>query len=274
VKPLCFLTLAKDRNKRLSSIGAFSGAEGYVHTLYYRVDAITLYDENAPPIIAEIGVWKLHLANNVLTIAPTSRFKSVAEARTAVSPLLRAWEFEHAVIWGHDQLRFAFWKAEVIGTVIDADQQLAEQVQCVEVEDKPLIIRLREYPPLPNIEVTPDMEAIWERFKYARLGMREPLQSCAYYALTVVEQAATNRKQAASLSGIDFRVLRKLGELTSVRGDRQTARKAVSSASTPLSFQEKHWVESVVRYILLNLGYVAAGKEPMVVTMSDLPVLQ
>src|SRR4029077_20727896 len=90
------------------------------------------------------------------------------------------------------------------------------------------IIRRKYTDPPVGFHLTPDAESILLRFRGYQDG-REPLLSMAYFCLTVVLSAAGDRnrlRNAAKIFGIKEDVLRKLGDLTSNRGDRTTARKA------------------------------------------------
>ena len=70
---------------------------------------------------------------------------------------------------------------------------------------------------------------------------------------------------------IDEVVLRKVGELSSVRGDANNARKAPDSGSyTPLSGAEGAWLEQAVRRIIKRLGESATGTAMPQITMADL----
>jgi hypothetical protein len=68
------------------------------------------------------------------------------------------------------------------------------------------------------------------------VGNQDPLLGMAYACLTLLEKG--NRKLAAKHYAIHNDVLRKLGELTSTRGDNATARK-ISDRTTPLSERER-----------------------------------
>jgi hypothetical protein len=71
---------------------------------------------------------------------------------------------------------------------------------------------------------------------------------------------------------VDYRVLRKLGELCSNRGDIKDARKLKGNAGiTPLRPAEREWVRAVVKRLILRVGeyaYDPVSKLPMI-TMSD-----
>jgi hypothetical protein len=95
------------------------------------------------------------------------------------------------------------------------------------------------------------------------------MQSAAYFALTVLEQLAGGRREAAKTFAIDLEVLRRMGELASTTGDLSTARKSYDGGSRDLSYKETKWLHSGVRSVLLNAGQVAAGVDPEQMGMSD-----
>jgi hypothetical protein len=71
---------------------------------------------------------------------------------------------------------------------------------------------------------------------------------------------------------IDYRVLRKLGDLCCNRGDIRDARKHKGNAGiTPLRPAEREWIRAVVKKLILRVGeyaYHPVAKLPMI-TMSD-----
>ncbi len=66
--------------------------------------------------------------------------------------------------------------------------------------------------------------------------------------------------------------MRRLGKLTSTRGDAATARKAPREGSmTELSEKEKKWIEAVVKVLIRRTGEFASMQSVSYITMSDLP---
>ncbi len=114
-----------------------------------------------------------------------------------------------------------------------------------------------------GFHLTPDAENILLRFRGYQDG-REPLLSMAYFCLTVVESAAggcNRRSNAATTFGIEEHVLRKLGEVTSNRGDRASARKAHSSAGL-LTHREREWIEAAVKQLSASCAILRAPNGP------------
>jgi hypothetical protein len=126
-------------------------------------------------------------------------------------------------------------------------------------------------PPLQNFKVSPEVEMMFFRYKQYREG-RETLLGMAYWCFTVLEYSAGGRSEAADQYMVDYRVLRKLGELCSNRGDIKDARKLKGNAGiTPLRPAEREWVRAVVKRLILRVGeyaYDPVSKLSMI-TMSD-----
>jgi hypothetical protein len=113
--------------------------------------------------------------------------------------------------------------------------------------------------------VSPDVETLWHRFCLYRAD-KEPLLSMAYFNLTVVKMAGGGRKSSAVNLNIEEKVLRKIGELTSKRGDAGTARK-MSVDTQPLTDKESAWLVTAITSIIGHL----AGPWAKALRMSDLP---
>ena len=114
--------------------------------------------------------------------------------------------------------------------------------------------------------MTPEVEVLWARICHY-LASQEPLLSMAYFCLTFLERG--NRELAATHYAIHRDVLRKLGELTSNRGDNLVARKRKGPA-IPLSGQETAWIEETIKAIV---RHIASRKPGVTLTMADLPSL-
>src|ERR671922_152376 len=118
----------------------------------------------------------------------------------------------------------------------------------------------------------PDLHVNSVRYKRSLDG-REPLQGMAHYCLTFVEKKARTKKKqrekAAKLYHIDLPVVNKMGELTSTRGDANSARKA--GASQPLTGPEHAWLEAAVKMLIWRLGDTRSSAALPKITMADLP---
>jgi hypothetical protein len=218
---------------------------------------------------AEVLGWTVALDRMQLIARPEGIFSTIREARSSLEPVLRAWEFMAEVAFHHHSFAFSFDSAETAGAVIDVNDHHPEPRSYLYGPSDDLIILQGVYPPAPGILVTEEMTLLWQRLKRSLWGIGEPITSCAYYALTLVERHGGGRPGAAALFKIDTAVLRKCGELTSTRGDPATARKAVPNGK-PLTDREIRWLEQLTRHILLRLGTVAADGEPDWLRLNDM----
>jgi hypothetical protein len=125
------------------------------------------------------------------------------------------------------------------------------------------------YPIFPTAFVaTPLVETLFHRFEGFKLK-REPLLAMAYFSLTALETEAGGRAAAASTFRIEESVLRKIGGLTSTRGDHASARKAGRHLK-PLTPVEEAWLISAIRAVIRHVGEVADGGSRAQLTMKDL----
>lgn len=215
------------------------------------------------------------LKSGILIARLSTPVAKTSEAREIVDPIVRAWEFEAEIYMGFRQIQFEFVSDQTdsvtsISSPSDLDLMADDEEEPWDGHGE--LVLLSRYPSGPTIRVTPEMENIWERFARAYLGIREPLQSAAYYGLTIIEKLHESRREASKTLSVEYDVLRKVGELSTVRGDQNTARKA-NGASKPITRSEKRWLHYTFRILIMQLGYIAAGLAPSQVTMSDLPKL-
>jgi hypothetical protein len=107
------------------------------------------------------------------------------------------------------------------------------------------------------------------------LDRKEPICAMSYFCLTVIERKFGGRSQASHALLIDQKILSKLGELSSVKGDKSTARKAVHGKSefSPLSDSEQRWIETAVKLLIRRIGEYSQSHELQKIEMRDLPPL-
>lgn len=247
----------------------------HVLSLTYKLKTTDLVSYVDPPAVRrERGPFSIELKDGILTVRMNDHFATVGEARGIVDPFIRSWEIHSALTKGSREFEFVFAHPEVIDRnpaqstlpalkVVSTGRALASASVSVKVSR-------RAYPDPPNgFVATPDVEALWVRYQ-GWLEGREPILTMAYFALTVLEAAAGTRKKAASHFGIEFEMLRKLGELATERGDQGTARKMPRSGTlTPLTPEEERWIKLLIPELIRQAGeFSATGK---VLRMSDLP---
>jgi hypothetical protein len=253
----------------------------HVERLHYRLqtDDTTSFAATAQRVRADTAAFTAELADDRLLVGLIDHYSNEAEAREAVEPYLQAWEIKHALrVGGRREAWFEFDRSEIVdrnppppGThhTIKASASV-NGVVTISVTGS---VARGAYPLAPtDFVVDPDTLTLWNRWQ-GYLDGREPLQSMAYFCLTVLELHG-GRAGAAAKFGISRRVLDKLGQLASERGDPATARKALAQPVTPTA-AETHWLEAAVRAMIRRVGEVAAdptaaGKP---ITLADLPEL-
>jgi hypothetical protein len=97
----------------------------------------------------------------------------------------------------------------------------------------------------------------------------------AYMCVTVITTSAgSNLGQAAKKYGVSSEVLRKLKRISTEKGDKTQVRKVTGKTSyTPLTGNERLWIEQVVEVLIRRAGELAY--EPTIqfktLDMSDFP---
>jgi hypothetical protein len=233
--------------------------------LQYFIKSSHEFSDDIIPIKFENGVGDFFLQGNILRVQPAPNQES--DYKEEIDGVLKAWSLECEICSYYD-LSFIY---EGEGNVDELNNLTPHPRK--QYENDRLVIEWNRYPDPPSIRLTPEIIAIWERFRFATSDIREPFQSAVYYALSIVDQAAGGRKKASKLYNVDLGVLRKLGELSSIRGDIRTARKALPKDALPLSRNERHWMDYVTRILILQMGQVAAGILPEKIIMENLPEL-
>ncbi len=256
----------------------------HVVSLRYRLEIDGSVDyKKAPPLDDERDAFSLYLADDTLTCEMKRHFASVAEARAVVDPFLRAWELDVALRRGRGELSFVYEDAEII----DRDPPppgspqvvLAGVAEAIALADDATVhISRGKYPEPPkHFRITPDVETLWHRYE-GYLEGKEPLPAMAYFCLTLIESKVTEvkgrktREDAADKYSIDDQVLKKLGEISSTRGDRETARKA-NPDLRPLTRKEVEWTKAAIRAIIRQMGEYDPTVSLKQITMNDLPEL-
>lgn len=252
----------------------------HVQRLYYEVgsgDGIS-YRDPAPVVFSnQLGDFELH--DGKLSIPPMEHFANEGDARQAIEPFLRAWEIEADLNSNVRMIRFKFSREELI----DRDPPSLGGSQVIEVKAASTVelsgrvsihLMCGKYPDPPKaFRTTSEVEMGYRRWISFRAG-KEPLQSMAYFVLTLIESSAGSRREAAQVFQIDLPVLSTIGRLSSTKGDGTTARKA--GPSTPLqelSGAEKHWLKQTVRRIIHRLGEHASRAPLTPITLTDLSTL-
>jgi hypothetical protein len=252
----------------------------HVVTLRYQLETVgSVSFENPQAIETETDLFQLRLENGIATLKLKEHFPSIAFTRNVVDEFFRAWELDSALVHGRRVIEFKFTDAEVV----DRNPPPPGSPQVIELTgvasaaafgSATLHVTRRLYPEPPTrLKMSPDVETLWQRYE-GYLNNREPLPSMAYFCLTWLEAKAGSRDHAAKSYRIAKDVLRKLGELTALRGDEKTARK-IKQGSTlvPLGSTEIKWIEASIKTVIRRVGEISSDPSLPVITMGDLPIL-
>ncbi|MBB6096037.1 hypothetical protein HNQ60_004928 [Povalibacter uvarum] len=250
----------------------------HVEAIHYKVgSAETISYNNPRPINFSNHLGEFTLSDGYLRVIPVEHFASANEARAAIDPFLSAWEISTDLNSNFGMVRFEFERVEVVdrappepGGSIVCSLEGASMVMI----GSSAVVRLTcsEYPNPPTaFSATTDVTAAYRRWLRYRAG-NEPLQSMAYFVLTLLQTAAGGRALASQIFQIERKILDTMGHLSSTKGDEATARKANNPGQfQDLSPAEKQWLEEAVRRVIRKLGEHAAGSPGTLITMADLP---
>jgi hypothetical protein len=232
--------------------------------------------KNPPAVEFEELVGKFRLANGMLTVDLIEHFDSIEDAKLAIEGILKAWEIQSDISGSIGGLRFSYSSATVVDRAPPDDRPrvtLLAANEEIRLTDKLFVEQVRNTYPAPPIDfvTTPLVESVARRWM-RQLEGHEPLQASAYFILTVIESSFGGRNGAASALKIDKSVLSKLGELTSIRGDSDSARKATAQLS-PLTQNEDRWIRAAVVEIIRRLGRPNSAPQVETLTLPGLPEL-
>jgi hypothetical protein len=252
----------------------------YVVELYYSLklsDDISF--DNPPSLIEDFGIFDLTLANNGVVIQMKSDCSTEEQARVLVEPYLRAWELDNFLNMG----KMEFWFEFVNSKIVDRNPPPCDgsivlhvhHVEQLQIIDEVTCHVIRKNYPLPprNILYSPDVDSLLKRYEGFLKG-KEPLLSMAYFCLSLIQSKAMGRTKAAHKYNIDLKVLNKLGNLTSERGDVKEARK-LNKASTfiKLTELEQIWVRETIKMFIRRIAeyeFDSKAKFPLI-DLTSLP---
>lgn len=256
-------------------LGVAGMSDLHVERLHYRVssDASIAY-KDPEPITIKNYLGEFRLSNGTLVVTPSEHFSGEPEAKKAVEPFLRAWEMEADLLSQIRSIRFGFERSEIIdrNPPRPGERAMLSVESCSHVhlaENVSLVLTRKKYPAPPvRFTTTRDVEMAYRRWLGFKDG-KESLPSMAYFVLTILEQAAGGRKEAAATYAVEKAILDQVGNLSSTKGDPETARKA-AAASVALTEPERLWLEDATRKLIFRLGEHASGKPLITLHMKSL----
>lgn len=250
----------------------------HVVALIYRV---THYEsvnfDEADPLEFETSQFIVRVEKGTARFALKADYSDVSEARTAIERFIRMWELWDALNPELSGFSLVYSKSEVVDRnpppgnyghlVLPAIRMSAHGVQH-------FARRCYPEPPTEQAAMNAEVEVMAYRHCLYRQG-RDTLAAMAYFCLTVVENSTrrqkSKRKHAAIRYNVDPIILKKLGELTSMKGGRD-ARKGEGAAQdfTP---SEQMWIEMAIKKLIQRAAEVAhhSDQELPTITMANLP---
>ncbi|MCI0531824.1 MAG: hypothetical protein L0Y74_07755 [candidate division Zixibacteria bacterium] len=240
----------------------------HVKALMYRLVPPDGVEFQAPVLDFETSDFSCRLSGDILELKPKEHYQSEDEARAVTDPFIRSWEIHAGLVAGRPEFMLRFESSSIVDRHPTPGRREVFLKESVHMLDSVYIKKICGAYPVPPQEfaLSSVVEALWDRYcKY--LAGNEPLFSMAYACLTLLGPGP--RKDVARNLGIEEKILNKLGELTSQRGDALTARK-IDQNIKPLKPEEKTWVEETLKAII---RHIATPSKSTNLTMKDLPTL-
>lgn len=255
----------------------------YIQRLFYTIITKDNVDyDNAPPVFFENETFKMTTSNNQIMFEMKRRFSAEQDAKIVIDDFLYRWEIKIGLENDPDDIRFKFDRSEVADLEPNQEENntnLSVSVCKHEHDAENIVLHesRHKYPDPPNqFSISPDVETMYLRYKSYREG-RDSLLSMAYLLLTVVESRVEKRnklRNAAKKLRIEEKILKKLGELCSTKGDESEARKAPENCNfIPLQQKEREWVLAACKLLINRCGeYEFCGTENLsLIKMDNLP---
>ena len=207
----------------------------------------------------ELRGFRVEATSTEVVLFPVEQFDDYRDALRAADRLARDWEQSSALQHGEGAFKLHRESSEEIGphgrrTRRPAWSNALDFSSTTLAEAKP-----DQLPTLPaGISFEGAAGLMLERLNSAMDG-RELLLGAGYYILTEAEKAFGGRKKAAAVLGMG-KTLDVLGNITANAGGPLEGRKARSV--TPLTREDKRWVQDTCREIILRVARHEGGSDP------------
>jgi len=246
-----------------------------VKSLDYQLKTDESLTFDAPPLSFSTDDFKLTLQNESVNIKLLREFTSLENARKFIEEYFDAWIVKTELEYGFNSFSFKFLDAELI----DRNPSKPNEPQVISVGFSSNVtvsgkvqfrLTRKSYPEPPlNFELSPDVRTLWERYKNYK-NNRESIFGMAYFCYTVATQNGTLQSVSKRFN-MSKSILRNIRELSSTKGDQESARKF--SAIKPTTKEEITWLEHAVRALIKQMAFYNSGKVPEELTMNNLPRL-
>ena len=240
------------------------------------------YENAAPLQCRDSPEFDLTVEDNIVRFKLKKFYADEDDARAAVEPFIRHWEFVSEMRRGPGSFRLRYINPEMIDRNPPPPEPGVQHLKAsvhlggilsVKAE---LTVLQTHYPPLPTGgSVEPDDDYVIKMkylFDEYRL-QRAKLSATAYFCVTILEEKYGGRKEAAKKCGVSKKVLNKIATLATDKGGAD-ARKA-AGADDEYTNEEKRFLNQAVVEVIIRAAQVAADgsqRQPQI-TMADLPKL-
>lgn len=245
----------------------------HVAELIYRLDkSDSLEFRDPPPVDLDASEFSGKLENGELRLIPKNHYSTESEARSVTDPFVESWEIASGLSFKNDAFKFSFRRSNIIDRSPFPGLHIYDSLSLTDSATLSIKAIRTSYPAPPlTFNRTEKVKVLWERYRLFLNG-KEPLLSMAYSCLTFLEwgqgEHSGGREPAALFFGIDLAVLKKIGEISSDRGDSLTARKFKKNL-IPLTYEEETWIREAIPAIIRHIASDDPGKSQLL--MSDLP---
>lgn len=241
---------------------------------------------NPPPVSKVTSRFSMQLKDGIVCFEILNPHSSENSAMNEVGPFLKSWEISSLFKEGI-QIRFDYMGSSAISVVPGKTQLLSGYTE-FHIDNRPLWEKERsQYPSLPpqNFKATLDVKTMFDRYRDYLRG-REKLTSMAYMCFTVfcctavskdgLKRRGEDKKKeviAAKIYKVSKNVLDKLRILSSAKGNKSEVRKVPVREEEPLTSNEKEWIKSVIKALIIRLGeYAYDPNTPFEeITMNNFP---
>ena len=247
----------------------------HVATLHYEVDHDdSLNYDNAAPLEHEDDQFKVEVTNRKVTFRPKEHYTSIEEAKAAVEPFVRRWEFLATLESGSRTFALRYSRAEVIDLnppptppgVIRVDAGPIGMHWTVSTPR--VIVGKGSYPRPPSgSALNPDASEVRDmlsRFDQYHLG-RARLADVAYFCLTVLEESFPKRVndrrgKVSRYYEISPIVIDQVGRLSSAKGGPLEARKG-SGRHEDYTQEDRDFLVNATRAFIRRAAEKAAAPD-------------
>ena len=252
----------------------------HVERLHYKITSNedVSYRDPQPMTISD-GIGSFHLEDGNLVVTLSDHYPTQSMARAVVDPYLRAWEISTDLTSNVGTVRFNFDHSDITDrnpyppghthVMSCSAGAMGTSVGKVNIH----VVRTRYPEPPSSFNVSEDVEIAYHRWMNYKEG-KETLLAVASFILTMLEKPTGGRKHASKEYGVDFAVLKMVGNLSANKGDGTSARKAPKDGRyVAMTGKEQHWLETSTIRMIQRLGEHASGEPFAQITMADLPAL-